>query len=239
MSLPVAILAGGKATRLRPLTDGIPKALIEINGLPFLAHQLELLRASGLFEIVICAWYQGEKIQAYAGDGRKFGVRIHYSFDGESLMGTGGAIKKAIPFLGDTFFVLYGDSYLPCDYSTVEKAFYVSRKDGVMTLYHNKDLGDKSNVHFSNGNILAYDKNNQSPEMEYIDYGLGILKSQVFASYPSTKPFDLMEVYQQLIKENRILGYEVKNRFYEIGSFAGIKTLENYLIKKQGVNIND
>jgi N-acetyl-alpha-D-muramate 1-phosphate uridylyltransferase len=229
MILPVAILVGGLATRLQPLTKKIPKALIEIDGQPFLAHQLELLRNAGIKEVVICAWYKGEKIQAYAGDGSKFGIHINYSFDGEHPMGTGGALKKALPYLGTSFFVLYGDSYLPCDYKGVENAFFSSKKDGLMTVFHNKDLGDKSNVQFENGKILAYDKQNRTPQMVYIDYGLGVFKSDVFMDYSDDRVFDLVEVYQKLLKEDRLAGFEIKDRFYEIGSFSGIDEMENYI----------
>jgi NDP-sugar pyrophosphorylase family protein len=229
MSLPVAILVGGLATRLRPLTEKIPKALVEINGQPFLAHQFQLLRSSGIKEVVICAWYQGEKIQAYAGDGGKFGIKIKYSFDGEHPLGTGGALKKALPYLGEAFFVLYGDSYLPCDYAAVEKEFFAAKKDGLMTVFHNKDMGDKSNVQFENGKILAYDKKFRTPQMEFIDYGLGILSSKVFDDYSDYHSIDLVEVYQRLLIEDRLAGYEILDRFYEIGSFQGIKELENFL----------
>jgi NDP-sugar pyrophosphorylase family protein len=239
MSLPMAILVGGLATRLRPLTEKMPKSLVEINGQPFLVHQLKLLRDAGIEEVVICAWYQGEKIQTYAGDGHQFGIKIAYSFDGKHPLGTGGALKKALPFLGDAFFILYGDSYLPCDYSAVEKAFFVSKKDGLMTVYHNKDLGDKSNVQFENGKILAYDKKNRTPQTEHIDYGLGILKTSIFTNYPEGQVFDLAEVYQHLMKEDQLAGYEIANRFYEIGSFSGIKDLENYLKQTKGRKFSD
>src|ERR1700680_2157820 len=121
--LPVAILAGGLATRLRPLTEALPKALVEINGEPFLAHQLRLLSRSGIDRVVLCAAYRGEQIREYAGDGRAFGLRVEYSFDGPQQLGTAGAIRRALPLLGDKFFVLYGDSYLPCDYAAIERTF--------------------------------------------------------------------------------------------------------------------
>jgi N-acetyl-alpha-D-muramate 1-phosphate uridylyltransferase len=237
MSLPIAILAGGVASRLRPLTENIPKALIEINGKPFLAHQLELLNAAGINEVVICAWYQGEQIRAYTGDGSQFGVKVRYSFDGEQPLGTGGALKKALPYLGDSFFILYGDSYLPCDYNMVEKAFNISKKDGLMTVHHNQDLGDRSNVQFENGKILEYDKCNRTPLMEYIDYGLGILKQSAFTDFPDGEAFDLEKIYQQLIVTDRLAGFEITKNFYEIGSFSGIKELENYLKQKIGRKI--
>ena len=114
--LPIAILAGGLATRLRPVTETIPKALIEVAGEPFLAHQLRLLRRNGFEQVVLCVGHLGEKIQAFAGDGRAFGLHVEYAFDGPQLLGTAGALRRALPMLGDAFAVIYGDSYLPCDY---------------------------------------------------------------------------------------------------------------------------
>lgn len=232
MSLPIAILVGGLATRLRPLTDGIPKALIPVNGRPFLAHQLDLLKTSGITNVVICAWYKGEKVAEYAGSGSQFGLKIRYSYDGEQPLGTGGAIRKALPLLGNAFFVLYGDSYLPIDYSAVEKVFIDSGKDALMTVFQNLDQGDRSNVRFENGEIMVYDKVNRIKEMRHIDYGLGVFKASVFSEYQSGKNFDLACVYQTLLKDERLAAHEVRQRFYGVGSFEGIRDLENYLKKK-------
>ena len=154
--LPVAILAGGLATRIRPFTESIPKALIAIHGEPFLAHQLRMLRLRGVTRVVLCVGYRGEQIQQFAGDGAQFGLEVDYSFDGPALLGTAGAIRRALPQLGDAFFVLYGDSYLPCDYQRVEEAFLASAKSGLMTVYRNEGSFDTSNVEFSGGWILSY-----------------------------------------------------------------------------------
>src|SRR4051794_40017734 len=156
--LPVAILAGGLATRLRPVTETIPKALIDINGEPFLAHQLRLLAGRGGTQGGLCVGYRGEAIREYAGDGARFGLRLDYSFDGPRLLGTAGALRNALPLLGDAFFALYGDSYLPCDYGEVERAFFDSGKLGLMTVFRNDGRWDTSNVEYAAGRIVAYDK---------------------------------------------------------------------------------
>ena len=122
--MPAVILAGGLATRLRPLTERIPKALIEVAGHPFLWHQLHLLKRSGIRRVVLLVGHLGESIQQRFQDGAEFGIKIDYSFDGPALLGTAGAIRQALPLLPERFFVLYGDSYLPCDYAAVEKAFH-------------------------------------------------------------------------------------------------------------------
>ncbi len=154
MSLPAAILAGGLATRLGPLTEGLPKSLVEVAGQPFIVHQLRLLHRNGITQIVLCVGHLGEQIQAAVGDGRRWGVHLEYSFDGPQLMGTGGAIRQALPLLGDRFFVLYGDSYLDCDYQAARRAFAASGKLALMTVFRNENRWDPSNVVFQDGQIL-------------------------------------------------------------------------------------
>jgi NDP-sugar pyrophosphorylase family protein len=229
--LPVAILAGGLATRLRPITDSIPKALVEINGEPFLAHQLRLLRRGGCEQVVVCAGYRGEQLRDYAGNGHAFGLQVDYSFDGPKLLGTAGAIRRALPQLGQCFFVLYGDSYLPCDYGAVEQSFRASRKTALMTVYANEGRWDSSNVEFSNGRILAYDKANRTTAMRHIDYGLGAFQCSAFEALPENEAADLAALYQDLLHHGDLAGYEVHTRFYEIGSPEGIRELAEFLAR--------
>lgn len=226
LEIPVAILAGGLATRLRPITEKIPKSLVPVAGKPFLAHQLELLRSRGIRHAVLCIGYLGEMIRRDFGDGSAYGVKLDYSFDGPKLLGTGGAIKRALPMLGQEFFVLYGDSYLPIEYRPIAEFFRRSGKLGLMTVYRNEGLYDTSNVVFSDGEIKVYDKKNRSPEMRHIDYGLSLFKASVFDSYSAEKPFDLAEVMGKLVREKQLAGYEVRERFYEMGSPAGLNELE-------------
>jgi NDP-sugar pyrophosphorylase family protein len=227
--LPIAILAGGLATRLRPVTETIPKALIEIAGEPFLGHQLRLLSRGGIRHAVLCVGYLGEQIREYAGDGSAFGLRVDYAFDGPHLLGTAGAIRQALPLLGDAFLVVYGDSYLPCDYGAVAQAFLVSGKLALMTVYRNAGQWDSSNVEFSEGRILAYDKANRTPRMHHIDYGLGVFRRQAFAAVPGNRPHDLAALYQSLLRQGELAAWESPQRFYEIGSQEGIRELTELL----------
>jgi NDP-sugar pyrophosphorylase family protein len=229
LDIPVAILAGGLATRLRPLTKKIPKSLVLVAGKPFLAHQLELLRSRGLRRAVLCVGYLGEMIQRDFGDGRASGVQLDYSFDSPKLLGTGGAVKRALPLLGAEFFALYGDSYLPTEYRPVAEFFRRSGKPGCMTVYRNEGRYDTSNVVFRDGEITVYDKEVRSPEMRHIDYGLSLFKAVAFDSYPADQPFDLAEVMGKLVRAKQLAGYEVRERFYEIGSPAGLAELETLL----------
>ena len=226
---PVAILAGGLATRLRPLTEKIPKLLIEVAGEPFFSHQLRLLKKNGLTKIVLCVGHLGEMIVEQYGTGEKWGVQIEYSFDGDKLLGTGGALIRALPKLGESFYVLYGDSYLPVDYQAVGRAFHDSGKLGCMTVFENHEAYDASNVWFEEGNIHLYSKTEKLPQMHHIDYGLGAFRAAALHHYPKNEVFDLASIQTALCQRHELFGYEIKERFYEIGSPDGLKELDQLL----------
>jgi NDP-sugar pyrophosphorylase family protein len=232
MSFPVVILAGGLATRLRPLTNKIPKALVEVAGRPFLEHQLELLKRSSITEVVLCLGYLGEMIEQRYGDGAALGIRIRYSFDGPILLGTGGAIKRASPLLPDAFFVLYGDSYLPIDFQAVAAAFIEAGQPALMTVYANADAWDPSNVWFEQGRIRLYSKREKLPEMRFIDYGLMVCTRQIFDDFPNDVPFNLADTFETLSRKGQLAGHEVYQRFYEIGSPSGLGELDQLLSKR-------
>lgn len=227
--LPVAILAGGLATRLRPVTEIIPKALIEVAGKPFIFHQLQYLRKEGIRKVVLCVGYLCEMVQEKVGDGSKFDLDVTYSYDGDFLLGTGGSIKKALPLLDENFYVLYGDSFLPIHFSPIEEFFLKCQKPALMTVILNENKWDKSNVIFKDGLVLEYKKKEPNSEMKFIDYGLGVLSKSLFDNYEEKVAFDLADLYQVLSIQNQLAGFEVYERFYEIGSHQGIKEADLYL----------
>jgi N-acetyl-alpha-D-muramate 1-phosphate uridylyltransferase len=227
--LPVAILAGGEATRLRPLTEAMPKALVEVNGEPFAFHQLRLLQRHGIDRAVFCLGYLGQQVVDAVGDGSRFGVRVKYSFDGPTLLGTAGALRIAAPLFGSDFFVLYGDAFLDCDYGAVERAYRESGQPALMTVFRNEDQWDASNVEFDRGRIIAYSKDCRTPSMRHIDYGLGILSNSVLDTVPADRLTDLAAIYERLAASNNLAAFEVSQRFYEVGSFAGLEEFEHYL----------
>ena len=229
--LTVVILAGGLAQRLRPLTESIPKSLIEVYGRPFISWQLEYLKSQGVNDVVLCCGYLGEMIEKFIGNGSEYGLKVRYSYDGESLLGTGGAVKKTLPLLGNAFFVLYGDSYLPISFKAVQDKFFHAGKLSVLTVLKNMNQWDKSNVIFENSHIVEYSKVKFNPRMQFIDYGLAVIDADIFNFHKFGSNFDLGEVYGRLANIGDLVGYEVKERFYEVGSFTGIQELENYLSK--------
>ena len=228
MDLPIAILAGGLATRLRPITERIPKALVSVAGEPFLAHQLRLLHSWGIKRAVLCVGYLGEMIESEFG-ASAHGVELAYSFDGPKLLGTGGALRQALPLLAEAFYVLYGDSYLPIDYAAVAEAWKRSGQPALMTVFQNEGAWDTSNVEFAGGKIVRYDKRERTPAMRHIDYGLSIFTREVFAQRPEGEAFDLADVQRELVQRGAMAGLEVTQRFYENGSHAGLAELEKLL----------
>lgn len=223
MNLPVAILAGGLATRLRPITETIPKSLVDVGGAPFVARQLAYLQGQGVTRVVLCLGYLGEQVEAVVGNGTAFGLDVQYSWDGATLLGTGGALRRALPLLGEHFFVYYGDSYLPIDFPSVERSFFAGDKPALMTVLRNIDMWDKSNVLLRDGCIAEYNKRNPIPEMAHIDYGLGVISASVIESIRTGVPSDLADIYHELSIKGLLAGYEVFERFYEIGSHQGLQ----------------
>jgi NDP-sugar pyrophosphorylase family protein len=230
--LPVAVLAGGLAARMRPLTDRVPKALLPVAGRPFILHQLELLRRQGASHVVLCVAHLGEQIRAAVDAGVAPGLSVSYSFDGARLLGTGGALRQALPLLGEEFFVLNGDSYLPCSLPRIQAAYRSCGRAALMTVMRNDNRWDRSNVRFSDGRLLAYDKHCPRADMAHIDFGLSVLSRTVFAPYAHAEVLDLADVLHDLALRGELAACEVAERFYEIGSPRGLRETEEFLARQ-------
>jgi NDP-sugar pyrophosphorylase family protein len=228
-NIPVALLAGGLATRLHPVTEAVPKALVEVAGRPFIDHQLALLRRAGVRRVVLCLGHFGDLVRDHLGDGSAHGLELHYSHDGPRLLGTGGALRRAAPLLGELFWVLYGDSYLEVDYRAVLAALPPRPALGLMTVVRNRDRWDRSNAVYRGGRVLRYDKRRPSADMEYIDFGLSLLRAAALEFLPPDRPSDLADLYANMAERGQLAGHEVTERFYEIGSPTGLAETRAYL----------
>ena len=223
--MQMIILAGGKGTRLGEITSDTPKSMVRIKDKPFLEYQIELIKEHNITDIILCTGHLHEHIERYFGDGSKFGVQIRYNTD--DGLGTWGAIKNAKDLLDDTFFVMYGDSYLPIDYSDVKVAFMASGFPAMMVVYKNEGKYDRSNVLYYDNKVLhyGYDK-----DAIYIDYGLSVFSKEcVMYDYGR----ELKELFCSLVSMNKLKGYEVFERFYEIGSLNGLIEFEEYISKRE------
>lgn len=227
--MQVAILAGGLATRLRPISNSIPKSMIEIEGRPFIEYQLDILKKQGVTDVVLCLGYLGDQIERHIGDGSKFGINIKYSYDGKQLIGTAGALKNSEHLLDDQFFVMYGDSYLFVDLKNVLAYFKKFNKSGLMVVYKNDDKFDNSNVMVEGNLVKVYNKKHKTDDMHYIDYGALLLNKEVLDPVPKNETYALEDLLGILVKQGELAAYEVKERFYEIGSPTGLSEFRKYI----------
>jgi NDP-sugar pyrophosphorylase family protein len=218
-----AILAGGLGTRLRPLTEKVPKALAPVEGRPFLQYVLELLASHGVDDVVLCVGYRGEMIRDRFGDGSGLGVRIRYSSEGDRLMGPIGALKTAERLLADRFFVTYGDAYLRLDYRRMMDALLGQEELGVMSVYRNEGRYGRSDVVVEGGFVVVYDKAGRAPGMDWINFGVTALKKEALAAVEPGRVWDETAFYGGLARARQLRAFEVKERFYEIGTPASLE----------------
>lgn len=222
------ILAGGRGTRMQPLTDTIPKALVPVAGRPFVEHQLEWLHSQGVSDVVFCLGYRGAQLRKVVGD------RARYVDEGDELRGTAGALRLALDegVLAESFTALYGDSYLPVELPPIGEAFRVRRARALMVVFRNENRWGASNALFRDGRVVEYDKENagRRPELAWIDYGLAMLSRDLLAErIEHGAVADLADFYRELSIEGELAGFEVRDRFYEVGSAEGVADLERYL----------
>lgn len=231
--MQAAILAGGLGTRLRPLTDSVPKGLIKVNGRPFLELKLEQLKSNGIEDVILCVGHLGEMIEEHFGDGSRFGIRIRYSRDGKELLGPVGALKRAEHLLAEEFFVTYGDNYLRLDYGKMMALLKSSGKLGVLAVYHNRGIYGTSDVEVSEGRVTAFQKSPKR-QLEWINFGIYALRRKALALVASGKPCDEPEFFSLLISRRELLSYEATERFYEIGNMQSLSEFERFMAEGAG-----
>jgi NDP-sugar pyrophosphorylase family protein len=243
MALQCVILAGGLGTRMRPHTEAVPKALLPVLGRPFADWQLRLLAGQGIERVVYCVGYRGDMLRDHVGDGSRFGLDVTWSDEGQTLLGTAGAIRLAIDrsVVDEAFLVLYGDSYLPISIGTVEEAWRSSGMPALMSVLRNEGRWDTSNCVYREGRVVLYDKSRpeaRRAEMRWIDYGLSVLtRAVVVERVPPGTVADLADLQRDLSASGELAGLEVEQRFYEAGSPAGLRELETHLLEVGGVRL--
>ena len=227
--MQAVILAGGLGTRLRPMTETVPKAMIPVAGRPFIDYQVELLRKGGVDDFVVCVGFLGEMIEDHLGDGGRLGVSVRYSRDGPELLGPAGALKKAESLLGRTFFVTYGDAYLRAPYGDVWSALAASERVALMTVYRNDGRFGASDVEVGGGMVVRYDKKNRNAGMKWINFGVSALKREALEFIPGGRAVGEEEFYGNLIAKHELQAFEVRERFYEIGTPASLAEFERFI----------
>ncbi len=229
------ILAGGLGTRLRPLTNEVPKPMVRVAGKPFLEYELRLLSNNRFSDFVLCVGYKADVIKQYFGDGGQLGVSIVYSDDGEKQLGPAGALKNASQFLEGEFLVTYGDAFLQMDYRRFQEEFRSSGKLGMMAVLENHNKYGKSDIALKDGLITEYDKVNQTPKMAWINYGATILQKKSLDLIPSFSGIGEEQFYRELIERKELAVFLTFNRFYEIGTISGLRDFERFLSENPGL----
>lgn len=225
--MQIAVIAGGLATRMYPLTERMPKSLLILHGRPFVDYQLDLFKNGGIDDVVFCVGHLGNMIEAHVGDGTKWGLKVKYSYEGDELLGTGGALKKAIGLLEENFFLTWGDSFVRADYSSILKKHAESKYLCNIGIYRNRNLWDTSNVEFADGRVVRYAKGDSTTGLEYIDAGLSVFRAEFLKLLPDGRTA-LETMWQTLAANGTLGGIEIPERFYEIGSFEGLKEFEKF-----------
>ena len=228
--MQIVIICGGLATRLGSIVKNIPKSMIRINGKPFLEHQIEQIKKQNITDIVLCVGHLSERIENYFKSGEQFGVNISYSYDKEKPLGPIGAVKNAESILKDTFFTMYGDSYVFVGYNKVYSYFKDHDKLALMTVYKNFDKYDKSNIIIDKENVVRYG-GQKTKDMTYIDYGVSLFRKKTLNSIPKNTFFSTKDSYTMLVKQNELLAYEIKKRFYHIGTPESLEEFTRYIEK--------
>lgn len=219
-------------TRLRPITETVPKPMVEVAGKPFLEHEIALLRRAGIADYVLCVGYRGEQVQDYFGDGTKWGIKVRYSYDGPDLVGAAGALKRAQPLLGERFFVTYGDAYLRMDYGAMMRAFVESGSLAMMAVLHNRNRYGNSDLEVEDGRVVRYDKRAGGKGLEWINFGVTAMRREALELVPATRACGEEEFYGDLIERGQLRAYPVRNRFYEIGTPRSLSEFERFLSRR-------
>jgi len=228
--MQAVILAGGLGTRLRPITQTVPKPMVPVAGVPYLEHQLRELARQGVRDIVLLTGYLGEQIEEYFGDGAGLGLALRYSRE-EHPMGTGGALRLAAGLLDKSFLIIYGDSYLPIDYPDVLTALNRSTAAAVVVVYDNR-LGDtsvQSNIDVdTHGFVARYEKGGEG--LTYVEAGVLAFRQEVVDLITPGRVVSLeKEIFPQLISRRALLAYPTQQRFYDIGTPDRLRAIEALL----------
>lgn len=229
------ILAGGRGTRLKPLTDERPKPMIEFHGRPFLEYLLELLRSQGVEKVLLLVGYKGEWIRRHFGDGSRLGLEIEYSCSPESA-DTGRRLKRAYELLDPHFLLLYCDNYWPLRFADMWSQFLCNGTPAMITVYRNLDRYSRDNVRVDgSGCVVAYDKSRTAPGLQGVEIGFAVLPRTMVANLPDANVSLEATLYPELVKRRQLSAYVTDHRYYSVGSHDRLSVTEAFLARRPAV----
>lgn len=227
------ILAGGLGSRLRPITDTVPKPMIPMNGKPFLFYLIDMLIENGITKIVLLLGYLPNVFTEYLKSNPRNGIEITYMI-GDVNWETGTRIKKAQHLLDEHFILLYADNYLKIDLKKYLHCYQDSKADFLMTVYHNQDYYSKSNVRFSpDGRVEGYDRTRSDPNCNGIDVGFFLLSKNIVEEMPHDDFHLTHEFLPETISKKKVHCLVTDQVYYSIGNLERLPVTESYLKKKK------
>lgn len=241
--MQMVILAGGPGRRMRPLSSVVPNPLVRVDGRPFLAHQLDIVRANGIRRVVLCVGHLAGKVQGYFRDGSAFGIEIVYSDDGQHLLGTAGALRKARRLLDEAFFVMYGDTYTVVQYPRIWSYFQRFNRLGLVVLNHAGGADDLPVCTVRGGlvtrcaadaesrRLRALARTARGPDAPavFLDTGLSVLRREALALVPPRRHTDLPTLFNTLAGRGQLLALRTDSLTHSIASQAGLSEFRHYL----------
>ncbi len=223
--MQAVILAGWKMTT----EINIPDSLIDVEGRPFMEYQLELLKEYSVTDIIVCPGYLGENIHFYFSNSKDFGLNIRYSDNIARDFGTGGILKKSLSLLESHFYVLYGDSYFPINYSGIMDFFKKSGKMGLFLVYKDHDFEKKGSIIISNRLVKDFDPQNQEKDMPYKYSNVCILAKKIFNLLSGEQFIALEDIFKYLIERDELLSFEISKPNIEISTQQGFDQFKKYM----------
>jgi histidinol-phosphate phosphatase family protein len=230
MGIPsqAAILCGGLGSRLRPITDKIPKPMVPVNGVPFLEHLINQLKENGIFDFVFMTGYRGDQIEEYFGDGSQFEVKIQYS-QGPSEWDTGRRLHRAKNLLKDMFLILYSDNFVQFDLKKLSK-FYEKKKKLLCFIVQKKSTG---NIRLGkDGVVELYDKTRTAENIDFVELGYMIADKEMFR-FITDDNSSFSDVITRMVSEREVAGMKVLDAYHSISDPERWQLMEKYLTPKK------
>ena len=230
------ILAGGRGTRMRPITDTRPKPMVEFHGRPFLEYVVEMLREQGFERVLLLLGHLPEVIQDHFGDGSTFGVEVDYSVTAPDDL-TVSRVQTARDRIEDCFLLLYCDNYWPMRMDDMWRWFRQLEVPAMVTVYANRDRyrPGKDSVLVEDGYVRAFDKTQTVPGLQGVEISYAILTKPVLDLLPAEDELFELALYPQLARRGELGAYITDHRYYSVGSLERLPVTEQFLARRPTV----
>ena len=229
------ILAGGRGTRMQPITNDRPKPMVPILGRPFLEYQIEQLRGQGFERVLMLLGYLPEVVQNYFGDGTAWGVHIEYSVTEPDQL-TSSRVATARHMIDPCFLLLYCDNYWPMQMNRMWTRFCQAGKPALITVYSNKDGYSRGSVRLDqDGHVRVFDRLRTTPGLREVEISYAILTDLALDLLPEQDTLFEEAIYTPLAQQGRLTAYVSDHRYYSVGSLQRLPATEAFMRREPTV----